>query len=330
MRSSHFLLYFLISILLISCGKSNQEKVDSAVREARFHLNSGDCSKAQDVLDEVKPASDDGGFVSVMASAIACFAGYNDTKAISNLGGLNTASANFIGSLAAFPTSTETSADQISYSKLKEAIDYLVSAGGTASPSTVSRLQRFGTRKGNDLSIQALLMSTVALGKFFAYYGNVNANGVKGAGSAANGCLTDYVTDPQMDNDIVADNGGANIWSACDSGNDGHADLNTADVALDVYKRRMCEAIVIFNNIFDISSNIDLSSNSTLSDLALVSTTINDMYNASFTLASSRPWGAGGDPITDLRVVTSQSVCETFSANELEIFYLSTFEALHQ
>lgn len=330
MRNSKILLNLLISILLFSCAKSNDVEVDSAIKEARYHLNSGNCSKAQDILDDVNPDSDDGDFVSVMASAIACEASYTDTRAILNLTNINTGSAAFLGSFAAFPTSNETAADQSSYSKIKEAFDYLLNADGGTAPSTLNRLQKYGTNKGNDLSMQALLMGTVAMGKFFAYFGNTDATGVKGAGGSGNGCITEYTTDGQMNTDILADNGGANIWAACNSGNDGHSDLDSGIVSAAIYKRRMCEGIVLFNNIFEIIANIDLSTNDTVANLDDIKTTINDMYNAAFTLASSRPWGDSGNPILDLKVVTSQTECETFTTNELQIFFLSTFEAFLQ
>lgn len=315
---------------ILSCAKTNEEEVLSAIREARYHLNSGDCSRAQDVLDDVDPDSDDANFVAVMSSAIACDAGYTDTKAIKNLTNVDTSSLAFLGSFAAFPTSNETAVDQTSYTKILEAIDYLVKADGGAAPSTSNRIQKFGKNKGNDLSMQLFLMSTVAMGKFFAFYGNTDSDGMKGAGSAGNGCIAHYVTDAQMNADIVADNGGANLWASCDSGTDGHVDIEQSAIGDTDYKRRMCEGVILINNIFDVLLNIDISSNSTVGNLDDIRTAIDDLYTSSFNLAASRPWGSGGTPIVNLKAVTSQSACEAFSQSDLEIFYLSTFEAFLQ
>ena len=45
--------------LLIGCAKTEQEKVTSAVQEAKFHLSSNNCSKALGVLDDVDFQDDD-------------------------------------------------------------------------------------------------------------------------------------------------------------------------------------------------------------------------------------------------------------------------------
>ena len=328
--ASLFLKIFCI-LQLSSCARTNDVEVASAIREARYHLTTGDCSKAKDILDDVDADSDDGEFVSVMASAIACAAGYTDTKALLNLENIDaTATTSFLGSFASFTTSDETSADAASYSKIKEALDYLLEADGGTSPSTINRLDKFGTSRGSDLSMQALFMGTVALGKFFAYYGNTDSVGVKGNGSGSNGCITNYLTNAQMNADLVADNGGANLWSSCDSGADGHPDLDSATLSNAVYKRRMCEGIVIFNNIADILSNLTIDLPDTNVDFTQISDLFDDIYTAAFNLASSRGWGNAGAPILSLQDVTSQSTCESFSNNDLEIFYLSTFEALLQ
>ena len=331
MKSLIFPILFVVGVSsVLSCARTDDELVESAIREARFHLSSGNCSKAQDILEDVDPDNGNGDYVSVMASAIACEAGYTDTQAILNLQNIDSNSAAFLGSFAAFATSNETAPDQDSYSKIKEAFDYLLEADGGSSPSTTYRLQKYGTQKGNDLSLQALYMGTVALGKFFAYYGNTDAAGVKGQGSASNGCITNYLTDANMNTDLVADNGGPNLWASCDNATDGSTDLDSTILSPAVYKRRMCEGIVILNNMFDILSNIDLGTSDTTADLSDIETTIDTIYTAAFNLAASRPWGDSGNPILDLKVVTSQSECETFSNNELEIYYLSTYEALLQ
>lgn len=325
--------YVLLLTLLLalgSCGQSSEEKVNSAVREANFFLNRADCSNALRVLREVEQERPSANFVAVMSSAIACQAGYNDNRAILNLIEIDVNATGFLSSFAAFATSDETSADASSYVELVAAIEYILNADGGSSPSTINRLDHFGRRAGNDLSMRALLMSTVALGKFLAFYGNTDALGVKGNGSGSNSCLINYLTDAQMNGDLVADDAGSNIWMNCNSGNDGHPDLNSATLDPDIYKRRVCEGIVLFNNMFEIVTNIDISDNDSLGELRQVQSTIETLYLGSAALAASRTWGNAGGPINTIRDITSQTECEARTNNEIEIFYLAVFEAFLQ
>lgn len=321
-------LFILIALFtFIGCGQSSDEKVDSAIRQARFFLNDANCSSALSVLREVDEDKSSADFVSVMASAIACQADYTDTAGVQNLIGIDIDTAGFLSSFAAFETSNETTPDASSYVEILNAIQYILNADGGSSPSTVNRIDRYGTKGGNDLSMQALIMTTVALGKFLALYGNTDSLGQKGSGSGSNNCLINYLTDADMNSDLVADDAGSDIWTSCSSGNDAHPELNSVTLSPAVYKRRVCEGVILFNNMFEIVANIDISDNESLGDLKQVQSTIETLYIASAGLAASRTWGNAGGPINTLRTITSQNECEARTNNEIEIFYLAVFEA---
>jgi hypothetical protein len=310
---------------LFSCAKTPEQELESALNEARYHLNTMNCSRALDALGAISEDKTDPDFVSVMASAIACNAGYTDTTAITNLTNINISSAAFLGSFAAFPTSNETAADAASYSKILEGITYILDADTGLTPSTTKRLSDYGTAAGNDLSMQALMMISVAMGKYFAYYGNTNTAGLKGAGTAGNGCIAFYPFDASVNTTIVNDEAGPDLFGSCNNATDGHADLDTGGgVAAITVKRRMCEGIILFNNLFEILSNIDLSSNSTLGNLTSVSTTLQTLFTASQTAETLVPWGATA--VTDMQGMTSQTACEAESDANIQRYYVLLFE----
>ena len=156
--------------------------------------------------------------------------------------------------------------------------------------------------------MQALLMVTVALGKYFAFYGNTDSDGVKGQGSIVGGdkCIGFYPFDAQVDTSLSATNPGG-----CDSANAGNAALDFGSLTTAVVYRRMCEGIVLFNNLFEILSNIDLSSNDSLGNVGDVSATISALFTLAQNAETLAPWGE--DAVLTLKTMTSQSACEAYS-----------------
>jgi hypothetical protein len=333
MNSFYKILFFILMISnLISCAKTDEEAIRSAVREARYFLTSSDCSNAKSVLDDVGEQKDNAEYVAVYSSAIACSSGYTDLgTAIGNLTSINTADqstgAGFIKSFAAFASSNETAADQTTFTKLFEGIRYILEAD-SATPSTIGRLANFGTKAGNDLSMQALLMTTVAFGKWFAYYGNADSAGTKGAGSpAVNICIFSYTQA-----DAVTYVNDLNPSGCSASGSEGHDELEGAVTAA-VIKTRMCEGIYLYNNLVDILSNLSLSSNSSLGSLSAMATLF-DSVNAAAVFAETtyvpdiNSEVAYQNSIPIVRDVTSMSACEALNINRIQKYYAILMETL--
>ena len=88
----------LIILVCFSCAKSNEEKVQSALNEAKAFMSEGQCSKARKVLDDVGTQARNPQYISLYASTYACQANYSELGFIENLTSLN--SASILGSLA--------------------------------------------------------------------------------------------------------------------------------------------------------------------------------------------------------------------------------------
>lgn len=333
---------FLLIGLLASCAKTTEEQVRSAIQEAKFELNSSNCSGAKSILDDVGFQEDNADYISVYASSQACVGSYTelDTLFGGNLDNLD--SSNLLTSLAAFTSSNETTNDSTSYTALNDAITTLISydeaAGG--SPSTVARTAKFGAKKAGDLSMQTMYLLFVQLGKHFALYGNTNAAGLKGNGSITgnNSCIFSYSTQDAVDfiNDAVI--GGASVAAplgTCTnaSGTEGSDLLESPETAANI-KRRLCQGIVYFNNLLDILGNITLPSSSSLGDVSNINSALTLLMTAAETLETTGQGGifndgpaAGQNAIAALRDVTSQTVCEAENLERIEKFYALFFEA---
>lgn len=312
----------------------------SAIQEAKFELSSTECSKAKSILDDVGFQNDNADYISIYASAQACDAGYTelDTLFGGNLDNLD--STTFLQSLAAFTSSNETSADSTSYTALNNAITTLISydEAASGSPSTVARTTKFGSKKAGDLSMQAMYLLFVQLGKHFAFYGNASSDGTKGGGSitGANSCLFSYTTQDAVD--YVTDVGGAAGLGTCTSasGTEGSDFLESPETAANI-KRRLCHGIVYFNNLLDILGNITLPSSDSLGDVSNVSSALTTLMTAAEAVETTggAPAGSYNDgsadgqgAITALRGVTSQAVCEAENLERIEKFYAIFFEAI--
>lgn len=320
----------LLSVIgmLFSCAKTEQEEIDSAVVEAKYHLNSMDCSKAQEVLDDIGFQDDDADYISVYASAQACFAGY---KVLDVLFGGNLESidaSNLIGSLTTFSTSNETEVDSTAYTAIQNSITTLIESSGGSSPSTEERNAKFGTQKSGDLSLQALYMIFVQMGKFFALHGNVNASGVKGAGSEGNSCIFSYTTSDAVD--WIDDTTPGSCVAA--TGSEGSDLLESPETAADI-KRRLCEGIILYNNMIDILSHISIPGSDELGDVGDIQTALATLMTA----AEAAETGTYNDgpatstnAIQSLKSVTSQDACEAEELDRIEKFYAIFFETIFQ
>ncbi len=305
------LILFLI-LLFYSCAKSPIEESSDAIDIALTHLSHEKCDDALEVLQDLGNQPSNAIYLQVLASAYACKASFNELSFIAtDLTVLDaTSTETIMTSLVKFSLSSETEADSDNYSNLLSGINVLLGST-TGSPSHTGRVTKFGSRKAGDMSVQALILNLVNLGKFLNYYGNVNASGAKGQGSNTNSCFINY-SDPRATSQI-----GAGVGGVCNSNNDGHPDLDKTTTA---GKRRMCEGLVLLTNVIDIIDNLDLSSSTELTILEDLSTQVNTFLSA-----------ATAAGIGSLVTMTSQSTCETAMStasnlNDLEFFYSIIFE----
>lgn len=308
----NFLILFIL-ILFTACAKNEAEQTNEAIDVALTHLSDGECEKAIDVLEEAGMQSGNAVYLQVLASAYACKAEFNEIVFISDdLEAMDTTNGQtIVKSLAAMSLSDETAADSADYTNILTGIDLLLNST-SGDPSQVDREEKFGSRKGGDMGVQALILSLVNLGKFLNYFGNTDADGDKGQGTGNNTCFLDY-NDPRAQAMISAPTTGA-----CTVSNDGHSDLDQSSAA---GKRRMCEGIMLLTNSIDILDNLDLSDSSTLSKLEDVSTQVNTFKAAAI--------AAGLGTVINM---TSQEECEDFAdvpaqLLDLEYFYAVVFEA---
>ena len=328
-----------IFCLLYSCAKTDEAAVRSAIQEAKFELNTNSCSSAKSILDDVGFQDDNANYISVYASAQACVGGYTELGTMfgDNLDSLD--SSNLIVSLASFTSSDETTADSVNYTALNDAITTLISNDGSASPSTVARNSKFGTKKSGDLSMQAMYLLFVQIGKHFALYGDADRTGVKGAcGNPA--CIFSYTTQDAVDLVTDANFGPLAQLGSCTAatGSEGSPLLDSPETAADI-KRRLCQGIVYFNNLLDILGNMTLPGSSSLGDVSGINTALSALMTVASTLETNggAPAGkyndgpaAGQNAISTLRDVTSQTVCEAENLERIEKFYAIFFEAIYQ
>lgn len=241
-----------LNLFIISCGQSDDEKIDSAISHANQLLSSSLCADAIAVLDGIGYQNLNSRYLQTYSSAQACLAGYSTIDFFaSDVDKIYANDANFIGSLTLFTTSPTTSLTSGSFLNLKNAINTLLFAGSTTSSSTTNRRAIFLETEIQAMNSQLLYMVLVQMGKYFEYYGNPSAAGLKGGGAGGNNCLADYTegTAPAIRAGL-----GAAI-SPCVADNDGHADLDGA-VAATTRQSRMCEGIILFNNFTDILASL--------------------------------------------------------------------------
>lgn len=311
-----FLFLFMLFFFL-SCGSNSEQEIDSAIDVALTHLSNNECDDALKVLGDVNDGSGNAIYLQVLASAHACKAGHNEVRFIAeDLESLDTTSfATILTSLTKFSLSAETAVDSDAYTSIKTGIQTILSSTA-GDPSHLDRVSKFGARKAGDLSVQALTLSLVNLGKFLNYYGNVDVNGTKGAGTGTNSCFINY-TDARAR--AVIDPG--NLGGACTVFNDGHPELSFAAASLTNTKRRLCEGLMLITNLLDILESIDLSGSSTLAKLGEITAEV-EIIKAAAVAA-----GLG-----DLINMTSQSVCEAHldtasNLEDMEYLYSLLFES---
>jgi hypothetical protein len=281
---------------IFSCSNSSDEKVRKAIDIAQTHLSFNRCDEAIAALADVGPKPGNAIYTQVLASAHACRGGFSEINfLLDDLGNIQTADfSSILRSLATLSLSNETTADSSNYIHLRSAISHL--RVPASNPTHNGRVASFGNRKAGDLSVQQLFLSLTQLGKFLNYYGSVNNDGDKGQRAPNNNCFLTY-TDPAV-NVFIFNNPDT---GSCTGSPTGHPDLA---FNLSTTRRRLCEGIVLFNNVIDILESIDFSTIDPLQDLATLGNTI-DVFKSQIT-----------DPgILALLGITTQSACEAYAVN---------------
>ncbi len=320
------ILTLLLIFLSYACAK--KDEVIYAVDEALYYLSlpDPDCDKAIEILEDVSAEENDYRYIQTLSSAYACRADFSELTLFDEIDTLQAGATSFLNSLTLFSMSPETSADSSSYADLKTAINLLLYSGGISSSSAASRETIFGTTKGGSLNLQALYMMIIQLGKFLHFYGNVDPlTGVKGGGAAntheqgatPSTCIFDYTG-----NALTYINGNP-LTGSCNANADlGHPDLDGGVVNLTTTIRRMCEGMVLLNNIRDVLNTTNLSSNSSLGDLSTVVGFINTAFDAAELTYPQ---------LSTLIDTNDVSTCETYSAtgsnfDELQLYFAVIFE----
>jgi hypothetical protein len=174
--------------------------------------------------------------------------------------------------------------------------------------------------------MQAIYMTIIALGKFVALYGNAStADGSKGGGALGNLCFMDY-NNAKAGNMIT----GVGTGGTCNVTNSGSAFIDLVGDNTTA-RRRLCQGIVLYNNLLDILSNITLPASAELGDLDDIDNVMTTIYDAAELVESGTPPATSA--VSTIRNILNQAECED-SANvsdaELEIFYATMMEAAYQ
>ena len=295
-------------LLFFSCGKTAEQKLDSAKQSAKYYLTNGECSKARDALEDVGNQSDDSVYISLLASTYGCDAGYSELDLFADITNIQSASNQMLGSLTLLSSSNETQADSAEYTNLMSGIDTILASGGG---SAAGRNSKFGSVGGTNLNFQALYMIIVELGKFMGYYGDA-AGGAKGGGGNHT-CLFSYnIGDAQT---YVTTSGNT---GSCVTTNGGSPDLpgNATDPTT---LQRLCQGIYLFNNMRDILSNVDIGGNSNFGELANIGAQLEAGILAAEALDP-------GTRISTVKNVKTMAACEALSDEQIEVWYAIVFE----
>lgn len=319
---------FIVCVCLLnwSCGKTKAEKIDDAILNAKILLTTRKCQEAINVLETFGRDKKHTKYLQTLASAYACKGGYSSIIFWgTNLEKIDSNKSKFLGSLTKFSTSVMTAPADAEYSNLQEAINILLYAGGIENPSADERATIFSNDEAQDINVQNLYMLISQLGKYVFYYGNANpTTGVKGTGSEANGnpnnlsngCFYNYDPSNAVLLAAITLARANNSLGSCTTLATGHEKLPALPNKTTV--TRMCQGVVLFNNLLDILSNTTIPG----SGLALTT-----LKNSIATVCSNI--SGGGDICT----VKAQSACETNFAtvpqtDSLQLYFFFIFETL--
>lgn len=301
------LMFILALTLLFSCGKNADQKTADAVLSASIALSKGDCQDAINVLEENGRVNTNAVYLKTLASAYACRAGYS-TLTFFTTDISKTVTPAPLGGTTTYSTSNATVQSTLqndaSYQDLQTAINILLYAGGIPSgtePTTAERKKHFTTSEVADIDSQLLYMALVQLGRYGYFYGDSSATGVKGSGPGSNTCFTSYVN--AHANVKAAITAAAGTCANVADTTSAHAQLKEGVVAA-TRKTRLCQGVVLLNNVFTLLPNVVASIFSNPADQAAATAALTTITNAKTALTAA-------DASTGTVVSTlNQSICE--------------------
>lgn len=318
---SKLFVYILSAMTLLSCGKNTEEKVADATTSANILLSTRQCQAAIDLLESVGRQNKNAYYLKTLSSAYACRANYSTIKFFADDIAL-TSTPSPLGGMATYSTSQATIAaalsDDTKFQDLQRAIDILLYAGGiatTTEPTISERAKYFSANQAGDINSQLLFMLLAQTGKLMKYYADSGTTGVKGSGSGANNCFTDYTTTPAAVQTYVA-----SLPGACTVTNSSHPDL--AIGATD-RRKRLCQGVVLMNALLEILPSVVATASG--GDMASISTIANDIQNQKDLLTTNYP------AIGVTATVMSQANCEASASidfSTLTAYYAIIYEAL--
>jgi len=313
------IILLFLSSTLASCAKTDAQAIKAAINEANYHLTSMDCVSAKAALDGVDFQAGNASYISTYASAQACVGNYNELDLFAELGDIS--AAGFLESFAALSSANETAADSTTYAALKAAITTLLAYDGATNPSTATRNAKFGDAKSGDLSMQAMYLIMLQIGKYFALYANTDTNGVKGAGTFSNSCIFSY-TETDSVNIITTLTPGSCSGA---TGSEG-SDFLESPVTAAAIKTRLCEGVILYTNFTDILSNITLPGSSELGAIADIKAVF-DLAYSSAEAAEAGYVANSTDAIATLRVIREQALCEAADLNRISKWFALLMES---
>lgn len=313
-RLGLWLLVFTTGV--VGCSKKPADEVVDAIDEALTLLSQSTpaCQKAIETLEKIGRQNNDPRYLSILSSAYACRGGFSELTLFAEVDTISADFEDFLGSLAQLSEGQEDSAESARFNDLQTALDILLYAGGKTVPSAVQQQTVFGNRHANNMNLQILYMTLVQLGRFAYWYGNTDGTGAKGTGSSGNTCFMDY---PLPSASAIAAGHASN---ACNGGNTGHPNVDYGTVTSAVARKRLCQGVMLVNNLVDILANTTLSTNDSLGDIAA----IYDEIEPYITMASAL------DPDMPAFIENrSQTACEADTASDdslLQLYFAALFE----
>lgn len=314
---------FILIFVLTSCGGSVTEEEANNILKAQLALTNEDCSTAVDILEGMGRKTDNLDYIQTLSSAYACYTDFRETTFwTSDLANIDASSTvNLFKSFVTFSTSaTMTSATDSRHSNLVTANEVLLLAGGALTTSSHSnRLAIYGETGAQNINLQSLFMMLAQMGKYLQYYGNGNiSTGSKGGGNpngATNNCFYQYTGDART---LL----GTITATPCVQDEAGSTDLTGVGTTT---QSRMCQGIVLFNNIVNVVANTNFPSNG--GDLSSISGQVSSLV----TECENALTAAG--KANDICSTRDQSSCETIAAGDFDIiqlFFVEVFEQFYQ
>lgn len=243
----------LSSLLSVNLWAINNSEIESSILNANQYLQANDCYRAKQVLDKVGYQHKNADYIVTYAKMHLC-EGHFDIRFFEMLDAHKVNEGlDFLPSLTTLETAKSLELSYIRQVSLQSALDKLLYAGDLKQPSHENRKIHFHNWDLAKIENLALRINLILMGHYFKSIGNVDENGLKGAGKGVNKCLIDYIT--SVGQVARAVQTASMQISPCASDNDGSfATMNGHNFR----KQNMCRGVVYFNNFTDLHDNLYL------------------------------------------------------------------------